>query len=67
MEQSGGHIEREFKGCNSLEISASDEDVRKYLDGHMSQLLGFVSKRPGLQEEIKAEITNAVEGMYVFY
>ena len=58
------YIEREFKGCVSLEISASDEDVRKYLDGHMSQLPAFVLKRPDLQEEIKAKITEAVEGMY---
>jgi hypothetical protein len=61
------YIEREFKGCMSLEIFASDEDVRRYLDGHMSQLPAFVLKRPELQEEIKAKITKAVEGMYVPY
>lgn len=61
------YIEREFKGCISLEILASDEDVHRYLDGHMSQFPAFVLKRPDLQEEIKAKITNAVEGMYVPY
>ena len=60
-------IEREFKGCVSREILASNEDVRRYLDGHLSQLPAFVSKRPDLQEEIKNEITQAVEGMYIPY
>jgi hypothetical protein len=61
------HIEREFKECISLQILASDEDVRRYLGGHMPQLPEFVLKRPDLQEEIKAKITGAVEGMYVHY
>ena len=60
-------IDREFKGCVSREILASDEDVRRYLDGHLSQLPAFVSKRPDLQEEIKNEITQAVEGIYIPY
>jgi hypothetical protein len=30
------YIENEFKGRISLEILASDEDVRRYIDGHMS-------------------------------
>ena len=59
------YIEREFKGCISLEILASDEDIRRYLDGHMSQLPEFVLKRPDLQEEIKTKIAGAAEGMYV--
>jgi hypothetical protein len=58
-------IEKEFKIFPSREILASDRDVRRYLDGHMSQLPEFVSKRPDLQEEIKTKITEAVEGMYV--
>ena len=58
-------IEMEFKGYPSREILASDEDVRRYLDGHMSRLPEFVLKRLDLQEEIKTEITRAVEGMYV--
>jgi hypothetical protein len=32
-------IEKEFKGCLSLEILARDEDIRTYLNGNMSQLL----------------------------
>src|SRR2546423_2350028 len=56
-------IKKEFK----CEILPSDENVRRYLNGHMSQLPGFVEKRPDLQEEIKTAITGAVEGMYVHY
>jgi hypothetical protein len=60
-------IETEFKGCLRREILASDEDVRRYLDGHMLHLPKFVFKRPDLQEEIKTKITRAVEGMYKLY
>jgi Cdc6-like AAA superfamily ATPase len=56
-------IEKEFKGCLSLEILASDEDVKRYLNGNMSQLLTFVSSNPKLQEEITTEIVKAVKGM----
>jgi len=57
-------IEKQFQGCLYLEICASDEDVQKYLDGHMSQLPSFVIRSPDLQEEIKTEIMKAVDGMY---
>jgi hypothetical protein len=60
-------IEMEFKGYPSREILASDEDIHRYLDGHMLRLPEFVLKRLDLQEEIKTEITRAVEGMYVPY
>jgi hypothetical protein len=54
-----------FKGGMSLEIRASDEDVRSYIDGHMSLLPSVVLRSLDLQEEIKAAIINAVDGMYV--
>jgi Cdc6-like AAA superfamily ATPase len=60
-------IEKEFKGCVSLEIYASDEDVQRYLDGHMFQLPSFVSSNFDLQEEVKTAIVSAVNGMYVVY
>ena len=56
-------ITEEFKGSPSLEIRANGEDVRRYLDGHMSHLRPFVSRKPDLQEEIKDEIVHAVDGM----
>ena len=60
-------IQREFagQGSISIEISASDDDVQRYLNGHMSQLPSFVSRSSNLQEEIKTEIMEAVNGMYV--
>ena len=60
-------IEKEFEGSQVLEIRASDEDVRKYLDDHMFQLPGFVARSLELQEEIKTDISKAVDGMYVIY
>jgi Cdc6-like AAA superfamily ATPase len=58
-------IRKEFHRSVSLEIRASDEDVGRYLDGHMWQLPSFVLRSPNLQEEIKTEIIRAVGGMYV--
>jgi NACHT domain len=58
-------VEKEFQGSLSIEIRASDADVQRYLDSHMSQLPSCVSQSSDLQEEIKAEIMNAVDGMCV--
>jgi len=53
-----------FDGSISLEIRARDEDLRSYLDAHMSQL-PIVRRSPDLQEEVMTEIVKAVDGMYV--
>jgi hypothetical protein len=58
-------IMKEFEGSASLEIHASDEDIQRYLDGHMSLLPSFVLRSLDLQEEIKTKITKAVDGMCV--
>jgi NACHT domain len=58
-------IEREFKGCLSREILATNKDVYRYLDGYMSRLPLFVSSSLDLQDEIKTTISKAVDGMYV--
>ena len=58
-------VEKEFEGSMSIEIRASDDDVQRYLDSHMSQLPSCVSRSNELQEEIKTEIMKAVDGMYV--
>jgi len=50
-----------------MEIQASEEDVRRYLDSHMRRLPSFVLRSLDLQEEIKTEIVKAVKGMYVFH
>jgi len=58
-------IEKEFEKRKSilLEIRARDEDVQRYLDNNMCRLPSFVLFNPGLQDEIKTEITTAVRGM----
>ena len=59
-------IEQKFQEAIRLEIRASDADVQKYLEGHMSRLASCVTKNISLQETIKSEIVKAVDGMYVF-
>ncbi|KAF4943282.1 hypothetical protein FSARC_14963, partial [Fusarium sarcochroum] len=52
-----------FKGSTTFEIRAHDEDVRRYLDGRISQ-----SGQKLLQthrDVIKTEITKAVDGMFL--
>lgn len=49
-------ITEKFNGSTSLEVRASEKDVRKYLEGHISQLPSFVSRNINLQEEIIIKI-----------
>ena len=58
-------VVKAFEGKASLEIRASKEDVQKYLDENLSQLPTWVQRSKSLQNEIKAEIGKAVDGMYV--
>jgi hypothetical protein len=58
-------ITREFHGSISLEIRASEHDVRRYVDSRVSHLPSIIRRSPDLQEEIKTEIVKAVDGMYV--
>ncbi|KAE8550321.1 hypothetical protein EYB25_006547 [Talaromyces marneffei] len=60
-------IEKEFKKREAdwLEIRASDEDMRRYLDGHKSQLRSFILEDPELEEKVKATIVKAADGMFL--
>jgi hypothetical protein len=61
-------IVKEFEGKGErLEIRATDEDLHRYLDGHMLKLPLFVSRSTPLQEEIKSAIITTVDGMYVSF
>ena len=60
-------ITARFNKSISLEIRASKEDVRRYLDEYMFQLPGFVIRSLELQEEIKTKIVWSVDGMYAIY
>ena len=55
-------VTERFNGYPSREILASDEDVRRYLDGHMSPR-AFLKKNSELQDEIKTKIVEATKGM----
>ena len=56
-------IENEFERSLSLEIRAVDEDVKRYLDNHISKLPKCVSKSTDLQQKIKTEIVKTVKKM----
>jgi hypothetical protein len=56
-------IGKEFEGTSKLEIRAREEDVRRYLDGNLFRLPGFVARSLELQEEIKRALIKAVNGM----
>ncbi|KAH7231610.1 nucleoside phosphorylase domain-containing protein [Fusarium redolens] len=58
-------IMEKFDGSISLEIRASKQDMRRYVEGHMSQLQSCVRRSPDLQEEIKTKIVNSVDGMFL--
>src|SRR4029077_17744275 len=49
------NIPEEFKRRQStvLEIHASNEDMRRYLDGHIHRVSRFVRETPGIDEKIK--------------
>ena len=59
-------ITERFNGSLRLDIRASNQDVQRYLDGHMLQLPGCVFRSLDLQNEIRSGIIKAVDGMYVF-
>lgn len=56
-------ITKAFKDSISLEIRATEEDVRSYLQEQMPRFPAFVHRNPELQEEIKVGIVHSVQGM----
>ena len=60
-------ITEKFNEGLQIEVRASNQDVQRYLDGHMSQLPGCVLRNPDLQDKIKIDIIKAVDGMYVIH
>lgn len=55
-------VERMFTNTPSLEIKASPEDVRSYLEGRMDKLPDLVKEDPAIKEEIKDAIIKAAPG-----
>ncbi|UKZ78708.1 hypothetical protein TrVFT333_006454 [Trichoderma virens FT-333] len=58
-------ITEKFEESISLEIRASEHDIRRYMDGHISRLPSFVRRNSDLQEEVKIGIASAVDGMFL--
>lgn len=56
-----------FEESLLIEIRASEDDVCRYLDNHLTQLPSFVSRSVELRDEIKNNIVKAVDGMYVSF
>ena len=56
-----------FHEDTCLEIRASEEDVRKLVDGFVPRLPTFVARTPPLIDGIKAGIVKAADGRYVAY
>jgi Cdc6-like AAA superfamily ATPase len=60
-------ITSQFEGSISKEIRAANDDVLRYVNGRIPQLLrSQISKYPDLQNKIRAEVVQAVDGMYVY-
>ncbi|GAB1310132.1 NACHT domain-containing protein [Madurella fahalii] len=59
------NIEQRFEGIPSVVIRPSRPDVFNFLSNHMFQLPDFVRGDKSLQEEIKAEIESAIEGIFL--
>ena len=55
-----------FEEGPSLEIRATEEDVRKYLRGNFPRLPKFVGQNVQLQHDIENVISARAQGMYVF-
>ncbi|RKL11553.1 hypothetical protein BFJ71_g36 [Fusarium oxysporum] len=51
-----------FANRVSLEIRATDDDVRMFVRGHMPQLPEFFSQQ-GLEEDVTSQIVRSVQGM----
>jgi hypothetical protein len=57
-------IAKLFKGCLSLQIRSTNEDIGKYLDKQMS-LLQPDNLGDDIRYRIRREIIEAVDGMYI--
>ncbi|KAJ5641380.1 hypothetical protein N7490_005380 [Penicillium lividum] len=58
-------IEQKFDHFILRRISASEQDIRTYLNNHTTRLPEFVNESPELQEMVMAGIIDAVDGMFL--
>ncbi|KAF6222250.1 hypothetical protein HO133_001336 [Letharia lupina] len=59
------HISRELRDPLCLEIRANDEDVRRFVQGHLNDLARCAMGNPQLQESTVDSIVNVVDGMFL--
>jgi len=59
-------ITSQFEGCVLKEIQAQEDDVLRYVNGRIPELLrSQVSKHPDIHDTIRRGIVKAADGMYV--
>ncbi|QYT04653.1 ANK_REP_REGION domain-containing protein [Trichoderma simmonsii] len=63
-------IMEKFKACKRMEIRASEDDVRTYIQGQleggtMEHLPSLVKRKPKLKNELIKGISDAVDGMFL--
>jgi Cdc6-like AAA superfamily ATPase len=58
-------ISYRFESAKSLEIRASEYDIKRYLENSMKNLRAFIQEDEKLRDEIKLRISKAADGMYV--
>jgi len=60
-------IEYELREALRLEVRASNEDVMRFVAGQTYRLPKCIQRDSALQKLVQEKITEAVDGMYVFY
>jgi len=61
-------ITSQFKRCTSKEIRAQDDDVLRYVNVRIPQLLrSQISKHPKVQDTVRKDVVKAADGMYVHH
>ncbi|KAF5512894.1 Vegetative incompatibility protein HET-E-1 [Colletotrichum aenigma] len=54
-----------LKCASTLRIQASDVDVSRYISSRIPDMLSFVQRRPGIQEEIREGVLCRINGMFL--
>jgi hypothetical protein len=56
-------VTERFQQGLRLEIRATEQDIQRYLQGHVDELPRFVRRDPVLQREISSAIVESIDGM----
>ncbi|CAN9210682.1 unnamed protein product [Alternaria alternata] len=58
-------IEDAFREAPRLEVRASREDIKRFVDGQTDRLPSCIRRNTKLQKKVQEQITNAVDGMFL--